>query len=47
MNNQPNKNKNKLHTTKLEIYSKIIKEEEDEDIKPINEYDYIISILKI
>ena len=46
MNNQLNKNKNKLHTTKLEIYSKIIKEEEDEDIKPINEYDYIISILK-
>ena len=39
-------NKSKIHPKKLEIYSKIIKEEEDDENKPINEYDYIISLLK-
>ena len=39
-------NKNKFHSSKLQIYSKIIKEEEDEENKTRNEYDYIISLLK-
>ena len=38
-------NKNKFHSSKLQIYSKIIKEEEEEN-KQINEFDRLIGILK-
>ena len=40
-------NKNKVRLSKLEIFSKIIKEEEDVENNSNNEYDYFIKLLKI
>ena len=39
-------NKIKQHSSKLQLYSKIIKEEVDDDEKPKNEFDYILSLLQ-